>query len=347
MTLSDRGLTVLGAGPVGLIAALHAARSGRSVVIVAKHLPRPDDPRRVDAVPAAFCALLVELGIHPKRVGTDRLHRTRMSAWESDVPLGSEGSKTAHVERPALDLALLDAALKAGCTVIEGAHDQRRSGRVIDATGRAAITARSRTRPRQPWIARTFWADRSMCPAAATDFSIAALPAGYVYRLGAASLLTLGVVGRDTAVSGAPEEIAGRLRAAAPWILDELPDLTCMIAGDARPASVQWTDGGSGLRIGDAALARDSLSSQGIATGASEALAAVTADDARGLELIRARQIEQRRLHLRSLLDVMHRSRFAHTATWQDYRAFIASEIDSRPDAGRVALRDGRMELVS
>ena len=110
-------VAVLGAGPVGLIAALQFARSGGTVVIASNRLPAPDGPRRVDAVPASFLALLVELGINPIAIGADRLHRVRVSAWPSAEPLVSEGASTAHVERPALDIALLEAAKRAGCAV--------------------------------------------------------------------------------------------------------------------------------------------------------------------------------------------------------------------------------------
>jgi 2-polyprenyl-6-methoxyphenol hydroxylase-like FAD-dependent oxidoreductase len=94
-------VAVLGAGAVGLIAALQFARSGRTVVVGSNRLPAPDGARRVDAVPASFLALLVELGINPVEIGTDRLHRARVSAWPSDAAQVSEGASTAHVERPA------------------------------------------------------------------------------------------------------------------------------------------------------------------------------------------------------------------------------------------------------
>jgi hypothetical protein len=108
---------------------------------------------------------------------------------------------------------------------------------------------------------------------------------------------------------------------------------------------VQWTDGHANLRIGDAALARDALSSQGIVTGTSEALLAAAWSDDRDLRRIRMRQQEQRRAHLMSLLDVIDRCRYADHPVWRDYRAFVAAHVDG-PLQSSAALRHGKIERV-
>jgi FAD binding domain len=289
---------IIGAGPVGLLAALQLARAGCDVVIATKRVPAAGDPRRVDAVPAAFLALLIEFGIQPRSVGADALHTYRVSSWESEAPVCQDSPNSVHLERPALDLALLGALRR-----VPVAFDYRIDGeaiagegwcarRFIDATGRAATTAERRIRPPSPWVSRSFWTGREGC-AASRHFAIAALPDGYAYRLGAASIVMLGVAGRGAAVVGTPPQIMARLRLTAPWILDGLPNLAQMHSGHAGAASVQWAQG-HGLRIGDAALARDALSSQGLATGAAEALLATARNSETERDLIDLRQCEQR-----------------------------------------------------
>jgi flavin-dependent dehydrogenase len=343
-------VAVLGAGPVGLIAALQFARSGRGVVIASNRLPAPDVAPRVDAVPASFLALLVEFGINPIEIGADRLFRARASAWPSAAPVISEGAPTAHVERPTLDIALLRAAKRAGCAIRSrfrldagevGGHDWTAKS-FVDASGRAAVTAARRIRAPKPWIARSFWA-----PVGAHDrgFAIAQLPQGYVYRLGAASTLAFGVVGRRDAVAGSLMDIARHLRVHAPWMLEDLPAFAELRSGGACAASVQWSEGG-GLRIGDAALARDALSSQGIATGASEAMLACAMRGEDDLALIVARQREQRQAHLRALLGVLESGLYSDAPAWREYIDFVASQRVPEVVESTVAVRHRRIQRV-
>jgi flavin-dependent dehydrogenase len=340
-------VAVLGAGPVGLLAALQFARSGRRVVIVSNRLPVPDDARRVDAVPTSLVALLMELRINPAGIGVDRINRTRVAAWSSAEPMTTEGAATAHLERPALDVALLVAARREGCAV---RSCFRRNGNAVggpgwsavsfvDASGRAAVTAAQHIRAPKPWVARTFWTAQ---PAGNREFAIAQLPDGYAYRLGAASTLTLGVVGRRNAVAGASSDIARHLRVHAPWILEDLPPLGELQPGAACAASVQWSEGDR-LRIGDAALARDALSSQGLAAGAAEALLAGAARSVQDCDLIASRQREQRNAHLRALLGVLEGGRFSREPIWRDYSDFVRSRIDPEIAGWTAAVRDGRI----
>src|SRR5678815_5683641 len=99
-------LAVLGGGPAGIMAALSAARDG-DVALVVKHVPRADDPVRVDAVPAGVVALLMELGISPRSIGADRIHRRRWVAWSTRTPQIRESARTVHLLRPMLECALM------------------------------------------------------------------------------------------------------------------------------------------------------------------------------------------------------------------------------------------------
>src|SRR5262249_49408827 len=212
---------------------------------ITRRMPAADDPPRVDAAPAALLGLLVELGIHPASIGATEVFTRRFAAWSSGAPTLIDGPATVHLERPALDVALLGVLRRLDDAAIEirrwnPARDCMRTGAIIDASGRAAVTATRRIRPDRPWAARTFWLDRAACRATA-DFAIAALPSGYAYRLGGASQLIIGVVGRGPAVTGPAADVARRIRRRASWIMDGLPDHADMAEGAAGAASVQWT----------------------------------------------------------------------------------------------------------
>jgi hypothetical protein len=350
VTVALPDATVLGAGPVGLIAALRLAQAKRNVVVRTRRLPAPSDPARVDRVPAAFLSLLVELGISPLRVGADKLHGTHSSAWGSPELAVQSGPKTAHVERPALDLALLGATLRCPRIVVDlepvpasghclpAADD---GGLIIDASGRAAVTAQSRVGLARPLVARTFLLDRhSRTP---SELAVAALPDGYAYRLAGASSICIGVVGRGKALLGAPPLTQAYLHEHAGFLLRGLPPLSDMAPGASGPASVQCTEGNRHLRIGDAALARDALSSQGLATGASEALYAAAVNDRADLALLQLRQAEQRQAHLRTLAHMIEANRFSQAPLWRTYAGFIRGAIADEQMSATAALRDGRI----
>ena len=336
-----------------MVAALELSKR-YSTTLLARHLPSANDPPRVEAVPASLLALMLDYGIHPGQLGVDRLHDSHLMAWEQDEFTESRGPVAAHVERPALDLALLDAVLISGrinikpdqpamsfTTAIQAARNNEL--RLIDATGRGAVTARQRIRSAQPWAARTFLTLRESCPAS-TELRIAGLPAGFVYRLGSAKYIVLGIVGRGQTMTCDPVQVeqyfyqhgAGRL-------LDGLPSIADMQPSIVSAASVQWTSGEWGLRVGDAALARDILSSQGLAAGISDALyaAAIRSDDDE--TLLSARQAEQRAEHLRSLGNSIARCRFREDRAWQEYAEFVAGHTNHGETDLSVALTAGRI----
>ena len=77
------------------------------------------------------------------------------------------------------------------------------------------------------------------------------------------------------------------------------------------------------LRLGDAALARDALASQGLATGLSDARLAArpewTTDDAA------ERSADGLRRHLRSLSGVLETCAHRHEPAWQAYTTWVRS----------------------
>jgi 2-polyprenyl-6-methoxyphenol hydroxylase-like FAD-dependent oxidoreductase len=351
--LRDHPVVVLGAGPVGMVAALELSKRS-STTLLARQLPSANDPPRVEAVPASLLALLLDYGIHPRQIGVDRLHESHRMAWEQDEFIESRSPVAAHVERPALDLALLNVVLRSRrinvkpdqpamsfATAIQAARNQE--VRLIDATGRRAVSARQRMHPSQPWAARTFLTLRESCPAS-TDLSIAGLPAGFVYRLGSAQYIVLGMVGRGQVITGDRPKIENYIHEhGAGRVLDGLPSMAEMKPGSVSVASVQWTSGEVGRRVGDAALARDTLSSQGLAAGISDALyaAAIRSDDDE--TLLSSRQAEQRAEHLRSLGNSIARCRFREDRAWQEYAEFVAGHTNHREPDLRVALTAGHI----
>ena len=343
---------MLGAGPVGLTAATEAARLGRRVLLIERHpfAERGADnvnPTRVEAIPSATLALLAQFGITPRRIGASEVHGDRWVAWETAAPASRPGPPTVHIERSLLESALVDlvrtepritvcnVAVARGVSAIDlGA------ARVLDATGRHALTSWFRMGPRHPWVGRLFWAPRRAIQGPAT-FSIAATPNGYAYRLGSTVGVTLGLVGRGPAMREGASGIDCFLGCHAPWLLDGLPPISDMTPVSGGGATVQWGVAAPGtILVGAAALARDALSSQGLAAGLSEALVGASIADGFDRVLFSRRQKEQRRAHVAHLLQICRSHRFVHEPAWAEYIAFLEREVRA-PSLSSAAFVEG------
>jgi len=148
-------------------------------------------------------------------------------------------------------------------------------------------------------------------------------------------------------VKGPPADVEAAVRdASAGWLLDGMPSLAAMRAGDSGIGSLQWSLGGNGVRIGDANLARDALSSQGIAVACSEALYAAAIRTPVDAALVHARQIEQRATHLDTLGRVIERCRFREASIWSDYASFVARFGDRPVPAETAALRQNQVQRM-
>jgi hypothetical protein len=324
MARTSRDTAILGAGPAGLAAAL--ALSGRGGArIITPSLPAATDVPRVDMVPAAFLAFLLELGIHPGQIGVHDLHDVRRIAWSDSVPETVRASAVAHVERPALELALLAALERmSGFKIVASptTHPADPGERVIDATGRRAVSATRTTGLAKPWIARVF-SRYGVFDKADQAFRLAALPAGYAYRLASPRLLAIGVVVSKSAGSMSPKDVEKYVHAAgAGWVLKGLGSLDSIQAGKGGVASVQWSAGPAApLRVGDASLARDSLSAQGLCSGISDVISLVR--NSGHADRWPDREREQLKRHLAFLANAMERSRFRAEKPWAEYRRFL------------------------
>jgi len=349
-------IAVLGGGPAGLVAALVAARSARTVLVLNRP-PRHEGPLRIDAVPARTLALLVELGIAPQTIGAETLHERQDACWQSATPEWKRAAKTAHIERPRLELALFE-VLRADGRIHVVIDDTRlksrgnffgpswRARHLIDATGRAAVTARARLGARPAWGSRFFWTTRR-ATLATPDFRIAALPDGYAYRLGAAEHIGIGIVGRGALLKADAVADLRRDEAFA-WLCEDMPPLGAMTAGAAGATSVQWATPGPAALIGDAAIARDPLSSLGLAASLSDAHYAVAALLADNADALRDRQRENLGAHLQHLRETLRHCRHRDAPHWAAYENFVAASIAGGAAARPApALQRGRLQTAA
>ncbi len=340
---------VLGGGAAGVVAALCSAQKSATVLILGSHAERREIPR-IETLPAPMLSLLIDYGVDPRRIGVDRLYETQHVAWECADPEIRRGHAMAHIDKAQLTSELLSLAARNLDIIIDprtASHGKTgwfgpawSARRLIDATGRAAATAARRVTAPKPWVARPFW---SAAPATLREFRIAALPNGYVYRVGSNAIDSLWIAGRGASLSASPQAIETAIIAAgAKWLLDGLPPLESLHSGRAFPVSVQWSEGSAAIAVGDAALARDVLSSQGLAAGLSSACYAVAGESENDLALLRQHQSAERASHLRSISQLVAACRYRDSAEWQQYGDFIGEHLqDASQDT--IWLSEGRL----
>ena len=348
---SKRKVVVVGAGPAGIIAALELSKTFPTTLVV-QSPPLLQHCHRIDSVPASLLALLLDFGIHPRELAIDILHSSQLRAWvdsgiqENPIPV------SAHVERPLLEQALLKRAGASSSITIRPfdrellkhfrVEEERQRIYLMDATGRKSISAEKIVRPPHSWVARSFVVGRT---GSDPGMRIASLPGGYVYRMGSSRHLALTVVGRGDLVTGTPRQIERyAIENGAGWIFEGLPVLSELSTGRASTASVQWSIGSYGYRIGDAAIARDSLSGQGIALGITDALCAASSlRESNDFGLWSKRQAEQKNAHITSLRAALLSSRFTSEPTWRDYSEFLGRYTPRTESREKVFLSDGNL----
>jgi flavin-dependent dehydrogenase len=326
---------IVGGGPVGLATALIAARYGSVLVVLARQ-PSAAGALRIDCVPAALLALFIELGIHPVELGASKVHDTRLLAWERAIPDPVRGPATVHILRPLLEECLLARVRAAPAITMEAAtamHALPPARRILDATGRRALTAERRRSPANQGILRGVVL-RGSFSHAQQAFRLASLPTGYAYRLGTADALMVGLVQGREQWRDSNDAFDTSLRlAGASWLT---AGLDC--GGAERSiggiASVQWSEGANpAIRIGDSALARDSLASQGIANGISAALTLF--ESAASKEEYLQRVEAERTVHLATLQRLFATCEDHDRPFWRDYGLFLRQHLAvvARPSA--------------
>ncbi len=325
---------VIGAGPAALACALWRARHGRVFVVRPEKASSQTDAAWIEAVPTRTIAELVALGIHPHDLGVREFVHTRAIAWRSPEPEIMDTYPAAHLERPALEHALLALAERhrridfvphdALASWSQAGPTRAGSGTyIIDASGRRALTATRVHRPRRPWIARTFAVEcdprRGVAP-----LMVAALPNGYLYRAAGARSTTVGVVGRGSMLAGSGRDVCLRLLdSTARWAVVDLAARAWRSIG-SRPASLQWAEFDNTVAIGDAAFARDALSSQGLACSLADARYAAHVANDHDRQALAERSRLACESHAAALLR-MAREQWCNTGLWRYYQAELGA----------------------
>jgi hypothetical protein len=305
---------VIGDGPIGLVASLALAARGRVLLRTSR---RAGTASRVDALPLPVIALLLELGIHPRSIGVEHVNDSILSTWESDNPAARSSGKKVHVDRALLERelrALVDRHSRIDVTPDPG--DCLKADRFIDATGRRAVSAARIVEPGQPWFARTVQIAGRYGPAQQA-MRMAPFERGYVYRIAASHLATVGIVSPDLPSAGGAEALLRAIHElGSGWVLAGLPTSPAVQAGRGGKASVQWSEGSTDwLRLGDAQFASDPLSSQGIATGFSGAMKLG--------ERVSPKLPPALGLHLENLGRVIAWCRHRDAEAWSSYARFL------------------------
>jgi hypothetical protein len=214
--------------------------------------------------------------------------------------------------------------------------------KLVDATGRASLTSRIRVRLKPRCASRFYWTSRDSAPSARPEFHIAALAGGYAYRLGSARRIGIGLVGGREFLNSDPEQIVKD----AAWLWDGMPSLASMRRGASGVTSVQWAIPGHAALVGDAAIARDPLSSQGLAASLSDALYAIAAISSGSLDSLHMRQAENLAAHLKHLREQIIRCRYRNSPHWSAYEQSIGEAKPNVVEDQAPAIRNRRLEAV-
>ncbi len=344
MTAVERSafeVMVVGSGTIANVAALVCARSFSTVWV-----SRPESPNSgVESVPAALLTALLEFGIHPVELGVHALHTTRRVAWQSPVASVRAARAAAHVDRGRLSAALAARAareprlvrLPARESKVDWWHGQWRAGDLrarllLDATGRRALEKGALVEPPKRWLGTVFSGKRGR---ADPSLWLTALPEGYAYRLGSDERISVGLVSFDAAPRTFDELQERLLRAGVSWLLDQIE--SDLGERQVRLASVAWpaTAARPGLlRLGDAALARDALASQGLSLGISDAFHAARVVRSGQRSPLDARQLEAKQRHLGTLSELVDSSCHAASEPLAAYGSWLDSMTTALHAAG-------------
>lgn len=359
---------IIGAGPIGLLAAVRASLTGPVVLHVtadlasyvgAECMPMRRSACSIEVLPASRLALLCEMGIHPAAVGVKQFYSHRHAAWEQSQVQTVRTPPVAYVERPALELVLMGLVrrlplVEIRATPREGLKGLRdgEPGRVFDATGRRAVTAGAKHVLRGGPVGRTWACENMNLTDRDREFRIAALPDGYVYRLATPRRVLLGWCGSRRLVSLSPADWRFYLDDAdAGWVAlgpGGMPaDSMEWLPTKAGPAGAQRCDPSSGLMLlGDAAFARDALCSQGLALGMTDVFYALAVRDSDEARLWEEHRTGQYIAHLKQLRALTVDCCFRNEPFWYGYRDAIDAELAALGQRGPVRqarLNGGRL----
>ncbi|WP_437663404.1 NAD(P)/FAD-dependent oxidoreductase [Sorangium sp. So ce1182] len=301
---------VLGGGPAGASAAIALRRRGLSALVV----ERAEGPgvRLGEHIAPPALPLLSRLGVlDGVLAGGHRRSAGVRSAWgepvlrDRDYVFCAEGEGF-HLSRAVFDAMLLEAAEGAGARVIRGAHppplvrrgpsgwvarvggDELTFSVVVDATGRTASFARAQGARRRA-LDRLVGVAAFLAPrdALALDDAlwIEAVEGGWLYSapLAGDRLVVTLFADADALAAGGPAALAGALLAQSTHTAARVAPFSPAREWHVRPACSEVSDpiaGPGWLAVGDAATARDPLSSSGIAHALEDGIDAAAAIEA-------------------------------------------------------------------
>ncbi|WP_437573450.1 NAD(P)/FAD-dependent oxidoreductase [Sorangium sp. So ce887] len=301
---------VLGGGPAGASAAIALRRRGIAALVV----ERAEGPgvRIGEHLAPPTLPLLARLGVLDRVLaGGHRRSAGVRSAWgepvlrDRDYIFCAEGEGF-HLNRAVFDAMLLDAAEAAGARVIRGGHPPplvrrgpsgwlaRIGGKklgfsaVVDATGRAASFARAQG-ARRGACDRLVGVSAFLAPRDAVELEdtpwIEAVESGWLYSapLAGDRLVVTLFADTDALAAGGAAALAGALLAQSTHTAARIAPFSPAGEWHVRPACSEASDpiaGPGWLAVGDAATARDPLSSSGIAHALEDAIDAAAAIEA-------------------------------------------------------------------
>ena len=340
-------MVVAGAGPAGSAAAIALARAGRRVLLADPLDARPGTLKIGETLPAVAVAVLRDLGLpDPGSAGVAIPSAGTSAAWGGDGLLESDAVGDPHghgwhLDRTRFDAWLRDGAREAGAELCEGRVVKDSSGVqvrvgsseatvacdwIVDATGRRAAIARSQgaQRHRSDRLVALYAAVATGAGDRDTRTRLEATPSGWWYsaRVGerrrvAAFLTDSDLVRPDwRSRSGFRAALCGtsHLLPTEELTLESAPATTAAHGSRLEPAT-----GDGWLAVGDAALAFDPLSSQGILNALVTGLEGATAADAHlGGDTGAAASYERRLARVWSAYEVNRERAYALERRWPE-----------------------------
>jgi flavin-dependent dehydrogenase len=350
----DFDVVVAGGGPAGSAAAITLARAGRRVLLADLCSKRSPALKIGETLPAVAAAVLRDLGLHERieRAGVAIPSAGTSAAWGGEQPLENDAiidphGHGWHLDRVRFDAWLREQARAAGVQLCEGrvaaehavarlddrvavqvvGEQERTIGCrwLVDATGRRAAIARVKgaRRERRDRLVALYASVRTRSDVDART-RVEAAPSGWWYSalVGSGRRVVAFLTDADLV------EPEWRTHAGFRAALDETvhvlpsadPTLTCAPATTAaHGARLAPTVGADWLAVGDAALAFDPLSSQGMLNALVTGLQGAMAVDAclRGDDAALA-AYERRLLGVWSAYELNRARAYALERRWPD-----------------------------
>jgi flavin-dependent dehydrogenase len=337
---------VLGGGPAGAAAAIALAGEGRSVALFSRE--RRASPPIGETVPPAIMRPLARLGLWPAFLAAGhRQSPGTVVMWGSDTPYENEFIVNPygmgwHLDRQRFDDMLLGAARDAGAEVHEGARivDCRRDDRgadwivgadanhalapwMIDATGRASWLARRHGSKRQALDRLVALVRFGSLDSTDDRTFIEARPEGWWYAAGLpGNRVALAFFTDADLLVPDHARLWDRLvedTALIRGVVARLGELSSVHVAGASSEYLPHFTGPGWIAVGDAALAYDPCSGQGITKALESALAAAQAIEAHhaGDSHAMHRYGEAVTEALRNFID-SRRLHYRREARWQD-----------------------------